>query len=161
MFLIPTNYSKVFFLSIYMTPIQQLQKMLDGRKYRDETTKEIEQFAKDNNLVIVFGCSDDLVEFRGAINDEMGASDERVIYFDKNGLLDNECDEGDDCPYFKQLLDFRLNNLHDLYQLTVHQPKDERFWSYTTDLAHLEFSIMEDNEPYCTGIIIDLNNINN
>lgn len=142
-----------------MTPIQQLQKMLDGRQYRDETTKEIEQFAKDNNLVIVFGCSDDLAEFRGAINDEMGASDERVIYFDKNSLLNNECDEGDDCPYFKQLLDFRLNNLHDLYQLTVHQPEDEMFWSYSIDITHLKFEIFRDEEIYCEGIIFDLDNL--
>lgn len=142
-----------------ITPLQQLQKMLDGREYLSETTKEIEKFAKDNNLVIVFGCSDDLVEFRGAIYDESGASDGRVIYFDKKELFYNACDEN--CPYFEQLVDLRLNKIKDLYQLTVHQPKDERFWSYSTDLAHLEFSIMEDDEPYCTGIIIDLNNINN
>lgn len=30
-------------------------------------------------------------------------------------------------------------------------------WAYETKLAHAEFNIYEDNELYCVGIVIDLN----
>lgn len=50
---------------------RQIAKMIDGRQYRNEVTKEIIELAKNNNIVIVFRASDDLVEFRGAIYGEV------------------------------------------------------------------------------------------
>ena len=38
-------------------------------------TNEQEQAAKQNNLLVLFGASDDLLEMRGAIRDEVGAYD--------------------------------------------------------------------------------------
>ena len=52
---------------------EQLAELLNGNEYRDEMTKEQEQAAKQNNLLVLFGASDDLLEMRGAIRDEVGA----------------------------------------------------------------------------------------
>jgi len=49
---------------------EELAKLLDGCEYRKEITHEQDQIAKDNNLVVVFGASDDLTEFRGAFYNE-------------------------------------------------------------------------------------------
>lgn len=54
---------------------EQLAELLNGNEYRDEMTKEQEQAAKQNNLLVLFGASDDLLEMRGAIRDEVGAYD--------------------------------------------------------------------------------------
>ena len=54
---------------------------LNHRQYREELDDNLEKFAKDYNLVVAFGISDDLIEFRGAFEEEFGASEE--LYFDK------------------------------------------------------------------------------
>ena len=47
---------------------KELAQKLHGRTYGNITTQDAAE-AKDNDLVIVFGASDDLMEFRGAIYD--------------------------------------------------------------------------------------------
>lgn len=49
--------------------------MLNGREYGDEITREEEAMAKAHGLVVVFGYSDDNMEFCGAITDEVGCYD--------------------------------------------------------------------------------------
>ena len=52
---------------------ESLSKKLNGCEYRDEVSTEVANEAKERGLVIVFGASDDLIEFRGAIYDEIDA----------------------------------------------------------------------------------------
>ena len=59
---------------------EKFAKLLNGREYTNEITKYEESVAKHNNLVVAFGASDDLLEFRGAINDEVGAYDSVLVY---------------------------------------------------------------------------------
>ena len=87
---------------------EELAALINGREYRDEVTPEIIQNAKENNLVIVFGASDDLMELRGAIDDEIGCYDGGFIKVHKQGilsnfdrLLENKADESDFEEYFK------------------------------------------------------------
>ena len=51
---------------------EELAALINGREYTHELTDK-EKSAKDARLVVVFGASEDLMEFRGAINDECGA----------------------------------------------------------------------------------------
>ncbi|HET8685200.1 MAG TPA: hypothetical protein VFM18_00895 [Methanosarcina sp.] len=71
---------------------KELAALLNGRQYRAEITKDEECQATQNNLVVVFGASDDLMEFRGAIDDELGAWEGTTAYLTKDGLLQNDCD---------------------------------------------------------------------
>ena len=58
--------------ALYTTREKQVS-LLHGREYRDEISDfEIKQ-AKECGLVVIFGASDDLLEFRGASSDELGA----------------------------------------------------------------------------------------
>ncbi len=108
---------------------EELATMLDGRQYLAETTPQIEQLARDNNLLIVYGGSDDLCEFRGAIDDEIDCYD--------GGTITNE----------------KLLKLIE----AIWCPKDvECFWAYKTDLPYSEFRIFEDDGVYCVGIVVDL-----
>ena len=110
---------------------EKLTAMLDGRQYRNETTDQIEQLAKKNNLLIVFGASDDLCEFRGTIDDEFGWYDGREITCRS---LPKSI-EAVWCP-----LDYACS------------------WAYQTELPHAKFRIYEGDELYCSGIVVDLNN---
>ena len=71
---------------------EQLAELLNGNEYRDEMTKEQEQAAKENNLLVLFGASDDLLEMRGAIYDEAGAYDggEYALVLDGELYADGE-----------------------------------------------------------------------
>ena len=43
--------------------INEIADMLDGNKIGEEISEQDEQYAKEKGVVIVFGASDDLMEF--------------------------------------------------------------------------------------------------
>lgn len=53
-----------------MKKLKELASQLNKSEYRFELTNEQTEYCKQNGIVVVFGCSDDLMEFRGAIYDE-------------------------------------------------------------------------------------------
>ena len=69
---------------------EELAARLTGREYRDEITAAEEAEARAAGLVVVFGASDDLMEFEGAIRDEIGCYDGGTAMVDENGLLDRD-----------------------------------------------------------------------
>lgn len=129
---------------------QELAKILNGGTYRNETTKKIEQTAKENGIVIVFGASDDLMEFRGAIYDEVDCYEGGTAYLNANGLFQSKCDD-DNCPYAQN------EKLSCKTITSIWCGKDTDFtWSYKTDIPHATFEILDDDEKYCLGICFDL-----
>lgn len=48
---------------------------MNGREYRNEGSDALFAQMKRDGIVAVFGASDDLMEFRGAIYDEVGCYD--------------------------------------------------------------------------------------
>ncbi len=132
---------------------EELANQLNGRERGNEITPEIEKIAKDNNLVIVYGYSDDLMEFAGAINDEIGCYNGGTAYLTDKGLLQNECDD-EDCPYFKKELE-SAKKIEAIWNDTGYS------WIYETDITHTKFTINEDGLPYCEGIIFYLSGVNN
>ncbi len=54
-----------------MKQIETIAKSLDGSAYPFEPPAETQRVAKEFGIVIVFGASDDLMEFRGAVRDEL------------------------------------------------------------------------------------------
>lgn len=112
---------------------------LNGREYRNEMTKEMIQFAKENGLVVVYGASDDLTEFSGSISDECGVGE---LYFDKNGVFYTE-DE------------LSSSEKSALNRITSFQTP----FSVKTSIPHSEFVIMEDGDVYGTGIVFSLKDL--
>jgi hypothetical protein len=130
---------------------EELAVILNGREYGDEITKGEEKQAKDSGLVVVFGYSDDNVELRGAINDEIGAYDGTTLYFDGAGLLQNKCND-DDCPYFAA----SKKSAETIEVKPDYSGNGEYMWSYETAIPHATFDVMEDGEKYCRGIVFSL-----
>jgi hypothetical protein len=69
-----------------MTP-KELAEKLTGIEYPVRIAKELIAQAKASNLVIVYGASDDLMEFEGAIYDEVGVFDGGSARITKSGVL--------------------------------------------------------------------------
>ena len=126
---------------------------LQGVEY-NSISPEIIKEAAVNGIVIVYGASDDLMEFRGAINDEAGVYDGGVEYLDKKGIIQNECDD-EDCPYYQRLLQ-KATAVEAIWH-----PEGNPCWTYKTpySLPHEPFEMMEDGEVYCIGIVFELNDL--
>lgn len=123
----------------------KLASMLNGRQYLKELSEVERKSAAENGLVVVFGASDDLMEFRGAINDELDAYDGTTAYLIDGNLLVNYCEESE-CPYF-------LEKCKEALTIEAIWDDGEYSWRYETDIPHETFEIMEDDEKYCKGIV--------
>lgn len=135
---------------------KELATTLTGREYGMEISLEETQAAKEAGLVVVYGYSDDNVEFCGAINEEIGAYDGTVVYLSKDGILfDPECDGGifDECPYYAA-----AKNAAKTIKAVWHDRGNFR-WTFETDIPHDIFIITEDREPWCEGIIFSINDL--
>lgn len=130
-----------------MTP-KELAAHLHGSEYPFKLPKALAHIVKENGLVVVYGASDDLMEFEGAINNELGCYEGGVAYVTPKGLLENKC-EDPDCPYHAE-------------ERKTAKPINAIFgenactWTYKTRIPHETFDIIEDDETYCKGIVFAL-----
>lgn len=132
-----------------MLTAQTLAMRLQGREYRAEITKTEDAEAKAAGLVVVFGAGDDLMEFRGAINDEVGAYEGATVALTDKGLCRNEC-EAEDCPA-------HIAAVEAARKIEAKWCPDIGIsWAYSTDIPHFIFEVMEDDEVYCQGIVFAL-----
>ena len=129
-----------------------LAGLLTGREYGKEMVKEEEQQAKAAGLIVIFGASDDLMEFRGAITAEFNCYDGGMAHINAKGLLPNRENVEDDVE-LKDLF-ARQPSARSIEALWT--AEDGYSWTYRTDVPHATFEIVEDGEPYCRGIVIDV-----
>lgn len=131
-----------------------LAGLLTGREYLSEMFKEEEQQAKAAGLIVIFGASDDLMEFRGFVDDERDAP--TIVLIDAKGLLpfreDIEHDDEALQDYFARAPQVRAVD-------ALWAKEDGYSWTYRTDVPHATFEIVEGGEPYCRGIVIDVANL--
>ena len=135
---------------------KELAAKLNGREYWYEITDEEVRQAKEAGLVVVFGASDDLIEFRGAIRDEGDCYDGGEILFDSKGVLPSwgvASDSGESAEaYFERKAKART-----ITALFANEPGYT--WTYKTDIPHETFEIVEDGELYCRGIVFNIGEI--
>jgi hypothetical protein len=134
-----------------MTP-QEAAARLDGDEYGKEGHPELFEAMQSAGLVAVFGASDDLMEFRGAIEEEISAYGGGMAYLTKTGLIENDCIE-DSCAYFN-----REKEAAEKRGATIEALWDQEGFSfvYVTAIPHATFIIKEDGTDYCRGIVFKL-----
>ena len=130
---------------------REFANLLNGRLYGEEITKEEEAQAFNSGLVVVFGASDGLMELSGIVTDEISAYEGTTVYFNSEGLIQNECSD-DDCPYFEKAKKAGVS-LKQIWD------KDGYSWIYETDIPHACFDILEGDELYCRGIVFALSDV--
>lgn len=131
-----------------MTPAEAAAD-LDGNEYLKEGSPKLFAAMKAAGLVAVFGASDDLMEFRGAIRDEVGCYNGGTAFLTSAGLLTNDCDEGERCPYFAKIQERAT-------PINANWDEGGFSWRYETEIPHVKFIIKEDDENYCEGIVFAL-----
>ncbi len=134
---------------------KELAGILSGREYGGEIYPLEERNAQAAGLVVVYGYSDDNVEFRGAIDDEVGAYEGTTIHINKSGILyapTPDCDM-DECPYLKQAVK-EARSIR-----AVWHDEGSPCWTFETGIHHETFDIYEDGELFCVGIVFALDDI--
>jgi hypothetical protein len=123
---------------------EDLAFILNGRKRGDEIRKEEIKIAKDSGLVVVYGYSDDNLEFNGAIDDEVDSYDGTKVYINRKLEIKKKPKEG------RKLVEAIWAPM-DLYCS----------WLIKSDIPNVTFDIIdsEENELFCRGIIFSIEDI--
>ena len=125
---------------------ETLAAQLTGREYGNEIEPLEEKSAKDNGLVVVFGYSDDGVEFKGAIDEEVGGYGGATIEFTKSGIFRDEDDD--------EVLE-RYGTIVQFNKIVANYAP----WAFKTEIPHATFDIMDDGELSCKGIVFSINDL--
>lgn len=133
---------------------ESLAALLTGREYTDEMTEAEQSEAKLSGLVVVFGASDDLMEFRGAIYEEVDAADGTIAKIDREGLLPDRDTIDDDEALERFFARRKSKSLIEVKALWCHEKGYS--WTFETAVPHASFEIVEGKEKYCRGIVFNL-----
>lgn len=140
---------------------EEFAAKIDGNNYRNELTRELEGEADIHGLIVIYGSSDDLMELRGALNEEIGAWDGGIakIYLTSNGDL-RVVNEEDFYEFSSTLDGAGLPGVKSVEVEALWDPEElECSWLIKTELPHAAFDILEDGELYCRGIVLDVKDI--
>ncbi len=143
---------------------EELAELLNGREYGEEITPIEEKLALENNLLVVFGYSDDGCELRGSISDEIGAyNGTRFFIFNdwverKHKLLPPDIDRDEEDVLNKYGVLGIVKNIYrnGKYIEAIWCGEEGYSWTYRTELPYAGFDILEGEEKYCRGIVVDL-----
>ena len=147
------NYSKLIdyllFLETEQINAKTLATALNNRDLEDGFYRFESKCAKKNNLVIVTGYSDDLIELDGAIKQESNCFNGGCFHLerhDKKWLLKNG--KG-------------LNNISAIWygQNKMTNDLEAIPWSYQTNILHESFYATFRGEPCCEGFVFSVDNL--
>lgn len=136
--------------------VQELAGKLDMSGYPIRLSKQVVEFAKANGLVIVYGASDDLIEFEGAFRDEGSVYDGGTVRVDVEGVLPDNADDLD-TDEERERYYYRKGRSKTIEALWCDEVNGGGFdWAYRTDIPHATFEVMDGDDPYCRGIVFAL-----
>lgn len=130
-----------------MMNIKEFAQLLNKRMFRFTIlSPEEKKIAKENGFVIVYGCSDDLMEFEGAFDDEADCVEGGKVFIDKEGV----CNNGEETP----------NMIEGIYCEEKDEDGEIIPWTFQTTIPHETFLIYEDtNEIYSKAIVFHIKDI--
>jgi hypothetical protein len=131
---------------------EQFAAKITGREYPFRMSEDEVTLASNNRFIVVRGESDDLCETEGADSDECGAPGR--IAFSSSGKMIQEPDDDEQTVLNK--FGFKWNaNVAFTVDLLWCAEKGYS-WTCKTDAPHATFEIIEDGDPFCRGLVIDL-----
>jgi len=129
---------------------EDLAYTLNGRKRGNEIRKEELKMAKDNGFVVVYGYSDDNLEFNGAIDDEVDAYEGTKVYINRKLEIKKNPKDG------RKLVEA-------IWCPKNFEKSDENcYWLIKSEIPNSTFEILdneEENEVFCRGIVFDIKDI--
>lgn len=116
--------------------LKEIASLLDGYNFRDEDFERIleenKYFCIENGIVICYGYSDDLLELDGAIHAEFDCWCNNRFYINENG---------------------KKTSSKYVYPISVICCENKIFWQYKFKPKHEIFTIYDDEDIFCKGIV--------
>lgn len=136
----------------------ELAARLDGKDRPLRIPPDLLMQARRDRLVIVYGESDDLMEFEGAITEEIGCYGGGYALVDDRGVLpsrDSIDDDDDDA-----LRDYLVRKPH-CWKVTAQWCDTGPAWQLSTDIPNATFHITDPDEaePFCRGLVFCLDDL--
>ena len=138
-----------------MLTIQEVAKRMDWREYGGELPANEAREIKAAGIVVVYGAGDGMCKFAGAIDDEADRYDGRTIYLDRSGVQNAD-----------DVMDAHGKIGWDRYKKQAAKIQAEwckthsgPAWTYSTAIPHAVFSVMDNGEAYCVGIVFLLSDL--
>lgn len=123
-----------------MVTAEEVAAQLNESEYPVRVPVSLSRLAKAAGIVIVFGASDDLMEFEGAIYDEFGCNDGGTAMVSENGLMpDFDSIDKDD----KDALRSYFASEGKGKAIEAVWAEGEYSWTYKTDIPHATFEVVE------------------
>ena len=130
---------------------EKVAEILDGYEYPFGVDRETEKAIAKHGLVVVYGHSDDLLKFQGAISDDVEAYEGATVRLHDGKVFNPE--EGDLDVLSKYGVTLELSP----FIQAIWDPKEiDASWLIKTEIPHSTFLILEDGETYCQGIVFNL-----
>jgi len=142
--------------------LKEWAEKLNGREIGDEVISAEAKQMVSEGVIVAFGASDDLLEFRGVLYEECGAygGTNVRIYKTSDGkiniLLDADIDEVPD--FLHELVDKQISRMPIIKAAWCPDELDTS-WLIETSIPHETFDIYEDGELYCRGIVFHADNV--
>lgn len=145
-----------------MNKAELFAQRLVGRQYGTEITLEEEKFARDNNLLVLFATSDDILGLRGIIDDEIGAWGGTTIWVTNNGkhlTRHNDVIDEEKAITFLNSKGYKITEPQKIKIDLLWSPKDLPFscsWKITSNAPkQASFHVMDWDNVYCVGLVIE------
>jgi hypothetical protein len=149
---------------------KELANLLNGNSYDTEFSRYIINKASENNLIIVYGCTDNIVTVEGALSKRFEVYKE---YFIKVGITAkgikcySECNQHEIVEYNVPIVNIRaiwcpseetlLSNITNLTDEELYKVK----WFIDIDIPHEKFKTYDDCGIYSTGIVFHVDDLKN
>lgn len=125
-----------------MSKAKEWADRLNGREYLKEMSRDEEKQARVDKVLIAFGYSDDGLELRGVVDNEIVAYDGITVYLKhKDNSWMFVCREN--------------RNYLVWIKAEWSPPGFDVSWRTTSNVPSHSFMINEDGEPFCAGLVID------
>ena len=139
-----------------MNALDELVSKLDG--IDESEIDSLNEFAKENNLVFIYGHSDDCVEFRGVIDEEGYCYGGGDLPFTKKGLA-NDTGELEDALNVLMENGYDISSIHAQTNVIKAARDSEGVWRFKTEITHKTFNVMEDGELSGIGIAFRMEDV--
>jgi hypothetical protein len=135
-------------MSKMMQTLERWSWIFHAQNVGYEAQESIYEAMKRDHVVAVFGASDDLLEFRGAINDELGAWEGTECWITPNGtLIDTE----------NLAKSYESNGVALIHINAEWCPSDaDMNWRIRTSAPHAIFELLNDDDSsrvFCLGVV--------
>ena len=145
---------------------EQLAELLNGGDRYVGITKGQEYIAQNNNLLVLFGYYDDSIKMRGAIHDNVDAifGGDYLLVLESEMYPDYDLENTYHKTLKNKLIQIPYTEDNDNNPRLVRaqwRPDDIPGvkWQITSNMPHASFTINEGDQPYCEGIVLDLDEI--